>query len=62
VLSLPALTARDAAADPMLSCFKFGAQASAGQLPETVKGMSPAALHAVDWVSALDTMNDRDSE
>lgn len=56
--SLAPLTARDAAADPMLSCFNFGAKSPALKLSEHSKKMSAAEQRAADEVIERDEVNE----
>ncbi len=60
--NLPALTARDAAADPLLSCFNFGAKAPAMKLSEASKTISKSELKKIDTAITRDAVNDDDDD
>lgn len=55
---LPALTARDAVADPMLSCFNFGANAPAVRLSEKSRQFSAKELREMDSIIETDEVNE----
>jgi phospholipase C len=60
--SVSALTARDAAADPLVSCFNFGVKAPAVKLSEKSKPISASELKKINAAIAHEVNDDDDDK